>query len=252
VLLIRRIEAGEFVISNLIPALRRISHTANLMAILVERRAKEARKAAEAKEAATEGPNQAAAQGNVPPSQAVLEPVAEKVEPTNEATEALEAKVETPSAPLQVANPPAESASSKRTVPAQTFLKAHLSHYAMMNAACEVRRTDFKLYFQPTAFTKTHLAEEERSYLLRKDSYGLQDKFDTLTLAHKNYRAAFAALHKPFPYTDLAGVFGETKAEVYIDSCHFNEEGSTILARAIAADLAPILRARLEAGKPRP
>ena len=116
-----------------------------------------------------------------------------------------------------------------------------------MSAACDLHHTYFKLFFQPNAFTKANLCPEEKNRRLEKDFGGLAIKFDACASAQKAYRAAFNEAPKPFPYADMAAVFGETKAQVYVDSCHFNERGANLLARTLAADLGPILQARLTA-----
>ena len=116
----------------------------------------------------------------------------------------------------------------------------------MMNAACAVHHVPFKLYLQPSAFTKAKLSPEEKSLLLKGYCSGSEEKFDALSLAHKSYRAAFDAVPKPFPFTDLGDGFGQTESTIYLDACHYNEEGSALLAREIAKDLAPIIRAQLD------
>lgn len=214
-ILVRRVEAGNLVISNFMPVLRRISHTANLVALAMESRANKAGK---------------------------------NPDTTTDASET--SKEETPTMKVPRAETPKADA-PKKSDATSTFVKAHLAHYAMMNAVCDVHHTAFKLYFQPNLFTKASLSPEERSYILNKDCSGLQANLDAMISAHRNYRAAFDAMPMPFPYTDLAGAFGQAET-VYLDGCHYNEEGATHLARVIAADLAPIIRSRLEAQKSQP
>ena len=208
-ILVRRVEAGNLVVSNFMPALRRISHTANLVALAMESRAAKSDKELRATDA--------------------CETMKEET-PTKEAPKAKTPKTDSP----------------KKADRISTFVKAHLANYAMMQAVCEVHHTAFKLYFQPNLFTKASLSPEERSYILNKDCSGLQANLDAMISAHRNYRAAFDAMPMPFPYTDLAGAFEQAET-VYIDGCHTNEEGAAHLARVIAADLAPIIRSRLEA-----
>lgn len=207
-ILVRKVEAGKFVISNLGPALRRISNTANLIGLAMESIA--AKKNREKKEAVNEREN----------------------------TKRAAAKKDASSG----------DTAKKAPVSAPTFFSSHLAHYAMMKAVCDTHHTAFKLYFQPNIFTKASLSQQERDYILNKDCSGQQAKLDALCSAHRDYRATFDALPMSFPYTDLAGVFDKADT-FYLDSCHYNEEGAAFLARAIAADLAPIIRARLEAQK---
>ncbi len=214
VALVRQVEAGNFVVSNFIPALRRLSQTANLAVLAIERRQdaiKQKRKAANV--------------GTKPPTEAAKPQEASRVEAVSGQGTPKEA--------------PTKSTPS--------FLDAHLGHYAMMNAVCEAHHTCFRLFFQPNVFTKAHLTEKERNHLLQKDFAGSQDKFDACALAHRNYRAAFGTVPKTFPYIDLAAGFGEATTDVYVDSCHFNELGANLLARVLAADLAPVIQARLAA-----
>lgn len=209
--LVRKVEAGKLVISNLGPALRRISNTANLIGLAMESIAE--RKNTERKEAVNE----------------------------REDTKRAAAKKDASS----------DDTAKKAAVSAPTFFSSHIAHYAMMKALCDTHHTDFKLFFQPNVFTKASLSQQERDYTLNKDCSGQQAKLDALCSAHRDYRATFDALPMSFPYTDLAGVFDKADT-IYIDSCHYNEEGAAYLARAIAADLAPIIRARLEAQKSQP
>ena len=210
--LVRRVEAGKLVVSNSGPALRRISHTANLIALALESIAEKKNK--ERKEAVNE----------------------------REMAKRDSAKKDTP---------PGTTAKKTRPDAAPTFSSTHIAHYAMMKAVCDTHHTDFKLFFQPNIFTKASLSQQERDYILNKDCSGQQAKLDALCTAHRDYRATFGALPMSFPYTDLAGVFDKADT-IYLDSCHYNEEGAAYLARAIAADLAPIIRARLEAQKSQP
>ena len=234
VLLVRRVEAGNLVVSNFIPALRRISQTANLVALVMERRRGKAKE--EWKKAM------------------------ESQEIPRERLEKLKQNLEAPKSTLSAAKaeqqetPKAEPEIPKRTPSAHppTFLDAHLANYAMMNAVCAVHHTPFKLFLQPSAYTKANLSPEEKSLLLKRDCSGSQKKFDSLSLTHKTYRAAFDALPKSFSFTDLADGFGQTNSTIYLDGCHYNEEGSILLARVIAADLAPIIRSQLAAEKSQP
>jgi lysophospholipase L1-like esterase len=209
-ILVRKVEAGKLVISNIGPALRRISHTANLMALAMESIAE--KKNREMKDAMND------------------REIAKRDAVKKDATVGGAAKK----------NP---------SVSRPTFFSSHIAHYAMMKAVCDTHHTDFKLFFQPNVFTKASLSQQERDYTLNKDCSGQQAKLDALCTAHRDYRATFGALPMSFPYTDLAGVFDKADT-IYLDSCHYNEEGAACLARAIAADLAPIIRARLEAQKP--
>jgi lysophospholipase L1-like esterase len=202
--LVRQVEAGNLVVANLIPWLRRISQTANLAALAVERREQRAKK---------------------------LEKRIREKEKTHPAVEKAASTLRAPS--------------KDRRAPHPTFVTAHLAHYAMMSAACNVHHTYFKLFFQPNAFTKAHLCPEEKNRRLEKDFGGLAVKFDAFASAQNAYRAAFNEAPKPFPYADMAAVFGEIKDAVYVDSCHFNERGANLLARSLAADLGPILQSKL-------
>ena len=211
VLLVRRVEAGNLVIANLIPALRRISQTANLAALAVERREQRAKKL----------------------------------------QKRIRQKESTPEMALEKGAGEPGTASGYGRAPNPTFLSTHLAHYAMMRAVCDVHHTYFKLFFQPNAFTKANLCPEEKNRRLEKDFAGLAIKFDACASAQNAYRAAFDEAPKPFPYADMAAAFGQTKAQVYVDSCHFNERGANLLARTLAADLGPILQSRL-AEEPQP
>ncbi len=214
-ILVRKVEAGNLVVSNLIPALRRISRTANLLALVMESRAEKAAKAKKTTKDVTETP-----------------------------------KPETPkNKPVSAESP--KTAAPKKADRTSTFIKAHLANYAMMKAVCDVHHTAFKLYFQPNMFTKASLSDQERSYILNKDCSGLQANLDALISAHRNYRSSFDAMPMSFPYTDLAGAF-EKADTVFLDSCHYNEDGATQLARVIAADLAPIIRSQLAEQKSQP
>jgi lysophospholipase L1-like esterase len=208
VVLVRKVEAGNFVIANLIPALRRTSQTANLAALEVERQKKRAKKL----------------QKGIRQKQSTPEPALEKG-----------------------AGEPGTSSRYGRA-PHPTFLSAHLAHYAMIQAACDVHHTYFKLFFQPNAFTKANLCPEEKNRRLEKDFAGLAMNFDACASAQNAYRAAFNEAPKPFPYADMAAAFGETKDHVYVDSCHFNERGANLLARTLAGDLGPILQSKLAEG----
>ncbi|MHA3770826.1 hypothetical protein ACXR0O_04740 [Verrucomicrobiota bacterium sgz303538] len=206
VALVRRVEAGNLVISNFIPAIRRISQTANLVALAMERQKQAAKrewKAPSQEQKTLEGGRQTGVGGQG----------ASKEEPHR---------------------------------PNLDFLEAHLANYAMMNAICSVHHTYFKLFFQPNAYTKAKLAAQEKNHLLKKDFSGSQAKFDAYALAQISYRTAFGAMPKPFPFTDLSDGFGQIDSQLYLDGCHFNEQGAGILARALAADLAPIIQSRLE------
>jgi lysophospholipase L1-like esterase len=205
VVLVREVEAGNLVIANLIPALRRVSQTANLTALAVERRQQRAKKL-------------------------------EKRE---------REKQTTPETALEKGASGSGGSRRLGRGPNPTFLSTHLAHYAMMSAVCDVHHTYFKLFFQPNIFTKTNVSPEEKNRRLEKDFAGLAIKFDACASAQKAYRTAFNEAPKPFPYADMAAVFGETNTQVYVDSCHFNERGANLLARALAADLGPILQARL-------
>jgi lysophospholipase L1-like esterase len=206
VLLVRQVEAGNLVIANVIPALRRISQTANLAALVIERR----------QQRADREPKTAS----------------EKQKPNADAELSM----------------PEKSSGARR--PSPTFLDTHLAHYAMMHAVCDVHHTYFKLFFQPNAFTKANLVDKEKTHRLEKDFAGLGLKFDACASAQNAYRAAFDEVPKTFPFADLAAVFGQTKDQVYLDSCHFNEHGANLLARALAADLAPIIQLRLAQKSP--
>ena len=219
VTLIRQVEAGSFVISNSIPALRRLSQTANLGALAMERH----RKTAERNQKTPKTPNAS----QEPPETGQKTP-----ESARETT--VSGKVMSKGEPAR---------------PQPTFLNAHLANYAMMNAVCSAHQTYFKLFFQPNAFTKANLSAKERSRLLVKDFDGSQDKLNAHAFTQATYLTAFDAAPKAFPFTDLAACFGQTDAEVYVDSCHFNEHGANLLARTLAADLAPIIESRLAAQK---
>ncbi len=184
VVLVRQVEAGNLVIANLVPALRRISQTANLLALVMEGRHEKAMqkwKAAKEELAAMErnqkGPS--APKGNR----------------------------ESAKADHEVQKRKREGPKQESPAPSPRFLDAHLANYAMMNAICETHHTYFKLFFQPSLFTKANFSAEEKERLLRKDCSGSQDKLDAMTLAHRTYRAAFDAVPKPFPFTDLSGAF---------------------------------------------
>ena len=127
--------------------------------------------------------------------------------------------------------------------PTPAFLADHLSNYAMMQAACAARQIDFKVFLQPDAFTKARPSEWEAKRVLEKEGDGSVQRAETTRRARLRYRSAFSALTKPFPFTDLAPVFGDDPDTLYRDACHYNEPGADRLARALAADLAPRLRA---------
>ncbi|MEO8350772.1 MAG: hypothetical protein ABI680_03520, partial [Chthoniobacteraceae bacterium] len=233
VVLVRRVEAGNLVITNVVPALRRISQTANLVALVMEKRrekAKENWKAAKEELAAKQRNQEAPKKGPSAPK----------------------GNRESAKADHEIQKRKREGPKQEPSAPSPKFLGAHLANYAMMNTICEVHHTYFKLFFQPSVFTKANFSAEEKERLLRKDCSGSQDKLDAMTLAHRTYRAAFDAVPKPFPFTDLSGAFGQTDTQIYLDGCHYNEDGSTQLARVIAADLAPIIRSRLATPKPQP
>lgn len=206
--LVRRVEAGKLVISNLGPSLRRISRTANLIALLKERQEDEAEKKRRA--AAPEKNREASVESD---------------EPANESTNS---------------GPEATGASSP------TFLSTHVGHYAMMNGACGAHQAFFKMYFQPSEVMKANPSQEEKNYLLKDVGSGSKDKLAAQIQAHRRYRAAFAEQAKTFPFADLAGAFGEDGTHVFLDNCHFTKAGSVLLARVLAADLAPIIRERLK------
>ena len=45
-----------------------------------------------------------------------------------------------------------------------------------------------------------------------------------------------------FEYVNLAGVFDDSKDEIFIDSNHFGDRGNEIIAKAIAAGIEKIAR----------
>ena len=102
------------------------------------------------------------------------------------------------------------------------------------------------------SFTKANLSAKEKNRLLVKDFAGSQEKFNAHAFIQATYSTAFDTAPKTFPFADLAACFGQTDTDVYVDSCHFNEHGSNLLARTLAADLAPIIESRLAAQKSQP
>jgi lysophospholipase L1-like esterase len=135
------------------------------------------------------------------------------------------------------------------TVP-PAFLQDHLTQYAMMQGLCAVRGIGFALCLQPDAFSRTPPSPEEQQRLLQKDADGSPVLFEQMRKARTGYRAAFNAAPKAFPYADLAPAFGTNTGVVFRDSCHLNENGTSLLGRVLADNLAPRLRARQAAARP--
>lgn len=202
--LVRKVEAGGLVVSNLGQWLRRISQTANLVAMVKERQEEMAKK----KRRAT--------------------------------TEDQEVAKEKPEDPSDAANNGLEAT----RVPVPTFLSSHLANYAMMNAACAAHHAYFKMYFQPSETTKAHRTEEEARHLLKSVGQGSAEKLARQIQAQNRYRIAFDNASKPFVSRDLGDAFGQSEVRAFIDNCHYTEEGAALLARVLAADLAPVIEAR--------
>jgi hypothetical protein len=123
-------------------------------------------------------------------------------------------------------------------------VRGHAAAYAMMDASCRTRGAVYKMYLQPTAGTKQTLSDAERDALARKDrkrtAEGVQAHRDQQAL----YFASFRNAEKTFPFLDLTAVMGDTTDTCYTDRCHYTARGGEIIARAVAADLAPLLIAR--------
>jgi hypothetical protein len=143
--LVQRVERGEFVVSNLGPALRRLSHTCQLIGLLIDRRSRQ-----------------------------------REDDDTQRSSDVVPAP------------------------PSYQFLREHLTHYAMMHTACDLRGITFKLYFQPDTFARTSRPDIEQAYLLRRANNS-PSRLAEIADARLRYRAAFSILPKPFPYSDLAG-----------------------------------------------
>jgi lysophospholipase L1-like esterase len=120
------------------------------------------------------------------------------------------------------------------------LVRGHVANYAMMRAACEARGAEYRMYLQPTAYTKAALSDDERAVREREDAGGGAAARER-RLA---YVEAFRAAEKPFAFVDLSGVMGPGAETCFHDSCHFTAAGVERLAAAVADDLAPRIAGR--------
>jgi lysophospholipase L1-like esterase len=146
----------------------------------------------------------------------------------------------TPPPPVPV--PPA--ALSEGSAEISRAIRTHAASYAMMDGACRTRGLLFKMYLQPTANTKQTLSENERQVLEKKNLNRRPGEVEIHRNQQALYYASFRSLEKTFPFADLSGSMGDSRETCYTDRCHYTRHGGELLARAVAADLAPLLTTR--------
>jgi hypothetical protein len=99
-------------------------------------------------------------------------------------------------------------------------------------------------YWQPVVFGKKKLVADEeqsaRTWPAMEQLLGyVRAQFGTL-----------APLADSPRFRDLSGLFDDTPEATFIDTCHFSEPHNRIVAREIARDLVPLLKARETAPAP--
>jgi hypothetical protein len=176
-------ERGDLIIRNVVPTLRRVSQTANLITCILEG-----------------------------------------------------GKVPDPQAEVHNAHPLTE---------AERRVRVATGHYDMMRAACRARDALFHFYLQPTAVTKQTLSADEQRRIAERISKWTPEEQERMATSPRAFYAAFPGAARDLPWTSLVDVMGSSTNTCYIDHCHYTELGTALLARAIADDLAPRIRAHL-------
>ena len=121
----------------------------------------------------------------------------------------------------------------------EDVVRAYAENMRLVEQLRAVHAFDALFYWQPVAFGKKHLVDDERG--AAKDWPALEE---LLALVRERF-ATTPPLSQSAKFRDLSGLFDDSPEPVFIDTCHFAEAEHRVIAREMAKDVIPLLNARV-------
>ena len=112
-------------------------------------------------------------------------------------------------------------------------VKMSSMHYSLMNTISYENGAHFIMILQPTAFTKRELTDIEEKCSQTRVWRDVRITNENLRIYERIFFDRFKIEPKSYDFLDLTDVFNNVKRTVYVDMCHYNDEGAYLLANAV-------------------
>lgn len=152
-------------------------------------------------------------------------------------------------------NAPGEALPQPQDVdPARVRRRAQIAggHYAAMNAIARANAAQFVMFLQPVGWTK-HLTGTE-SARIGQQYPSQQNQVEAALLRHVQglFYGDLRDVPKGFEFVDLSGLLDDSDQTLYVDNCHYNDEGARKIAEAILQAIRPRIQTALKQRGTRP
>ncbi len=137
--------------------------------------------------------------------------------------------------------PKYEKPISDRGALAHAVAETYINNIRLVQALSKTYNFACLFYLQPTIFQKQHLTEYERQSIELDFNYpGMKELYLD---AYASIRQLSASLSDDIAFHDMSLIFSDVHEPIFVDFNHVGEKGNSVIAKRMAEDFLPLVRA---------